>query len=145
MRREIKKIKESEKKATLEALYKAAARTKGDNATETFINEVLTESEQITIGRRLLIGNLILTGHTQYEIQNILGVSPNTFSRINQWVSGSFTDYDKALKESSPSKNKKASYKKVQPFSFEHLQRNYPMHCLLFTLAAKTVRDLKNT
>jgi uncharacterized protein YerC len=110
-----------------------------------FINDILTESEQITIGRRLLIANLVLTGHTYAEIHNQLGVSPNTFSRIRQWLTGKFQDYDNTLKDSSLIRtNKKATYVKVAPFSFAHLQKNFPMHFLLFSLSKRTLENLKS-
>lgn len=143
MRREINKIKEGEKTATLEALYQAADRVRGDKAATQFINEILTESEKITIGRRILIANLILKGHKQSEIHNMLSVSPNTFSRIRQWLSGRFVDYDKTLKNTAKPEKKKKTYKKIEPFTFEHLKRNYPMHCLLFTLSKKTLDHLR--
>ena len=144
MRRRIIKIKDKEKKATLEALYKATDRIKGNDAVKVFINDILTESEQITIGRRILIANLILTGQTYAEIHNQLGVSPNTFSRIRQWLTGRFPDYDQTLKVTSPTPGStKIGYTKVTPFSFEHLQKKFPLHFLLFTLSRKTVDSLK--
>ncbi len=145
MRREISRIKEKEKKATLEALYKATDRIRGDDAVKIFINDILTESEQITIGRRLLIANLILTGHTYAEIHNQLGVSPNTFSRIRQWLTGRFSDYDQALKDTSPSsRSTKVTYTKVTPLSYEHLKKKFPLHFLLFTLSQKAIGNLKS-
>jgi uncharacterized protein YerC len=145
MRREISRIKEKEKKATLEALYQATDRIRGDDAVKIFINDILTESEQITIGRRLLIANLILTGHTYAEIHNQLGVSPNTFSRIRQWLTGRFSDYDQALKDTSPSSpSTKVTYTKVTPLSYEHLKKKFPLHFLLFTLSKKTIDNLKS-
>ncbi len=145
MKREISKIKEKEKKATLEALHESANRIKGDDAVRIFISDILTESEQITVGRRLLIANLILTGQTYSEVHNQLGVSPNTFSRIRQWLTGRFPDYDKTLKETAPTPKKtKVIYTRVAPFSFAHLKKKYPMHYLLFTLSEKTIANLKS-
>lgn len=145
MRRQINKIKEAEKKATLEALYKATDRIKGDASVTRFIDDILTESEKITIGRRLLIANLILSGQTYYEIHNRLGVSPNTFSRIRQWLTGRFPDYDRTLRETTPTpKDIKEKYEKVVPFSFAHLQKKYPLHFLLFSISKKTIDTLKS-
>ena len=144
MRREISRIKKSERVATLEALEKAAGRIKGEAAVSVFINDILTESERITIGRRLLIANLILTGQTYAEIHNQLGVSPNTFSRIRQWLTGRFSDYDQTLQNTSQvTTNSKVIYTKVAPFSFAHLQKKFPLHFLLFTLSKKALDGLK--
>ena len=145
MRREIKKIKDSEREATLNALNSAASRITGNDAVEAFISDVLTESERITIGRRLLIANLILKGQTYYEINEKLGVSPNTFAKIRQWLTGRFPDYNQALKERLPvPTGTKTAYEKVQPFSFAHLMKKHPMHFLLFTLSKKVTSSLKN-
>lgn len=144
MRREISRIKERERVATLEALNKAAERIKGEAAVSVFIGDILTESERITIGRRLLIANLILSGQTYAEIHNKLGVSPNTFSRIRLWLTGRFSDYDQTLKSSLPTpSNTKVAYTKVEPFSFAHLQKKFPLHFLLFTLSKKALDGLK--
>lgn len=121
----------------------ASERARGENAATTFINEILTESEKITIGRRILIANMILVGYKQSEIHNKLGVSPNTFSRIRQWLSGRFPDYGQTLKNTTGSTNGVNSYLKTEPFSFKHLQKKYPMHSLLFTLSDKTISALE--
>lgn len=128
----------------MEALFKAAERIQGDDAATIFINEILTESEKITIGRRILIANMILMGYKQSEIHNQLGVSPNTFSRIRQWLSGSFPNYNQSLKNSTNIKRvQKLTYEKPEPFSFKQMQQKYPLHSLLFTLSEKTIKSLK--
>ncbi len=145
MRREISRINDKEMQATLEALGKAAARIKGEDAVKVFINDILTDSERITVGRRLLIANMILNGQTYYEIKNQIGVSPNTFTRVGQWLTGKYPDYNQVLKDTTPApKRNKITYTKVQPFTMAHLEKNYPLDFLLFTLSRKTIERLKS-
>lgn len=126
----------------LQALFSTARSISGDDAVSIFIKNVLTESEQILIGRRLLIAQMILSGKKQAEIMYELNVSPNTFSRTRKWLNGQIPEYDKALKEfqaeqksiANDSIASKPKRTKVDPHSFEALKRKYPAHFLLFSL-----------
>ncbi len=94
---------------------------------------LLTRSEKIKIGRRLLIAQAILAGKTRMEINIKLSVSPNTFAQINRWLEDEFSTYTSAY---TPQKmNRKYVSKYIKPFSYEHLKRNYPAHFLLFSLS----------
>lgn len=53
-----------------------------------FIDNVLTEGEKMAVGRRILVARMILNGHTYYEINEQLQVSPNTFSQVRKWLDG---------------------------------------------------------
>ena len=101
------------------------------------IGDVLTKSEKITVGRRLLIAQAILNGKTRRDVQHELGVSPNTFAQVNRWLENEFTQYSAftvTSKISTSYKLRKRS-RYVQPFSYEHLKRSYPAHFALFTIA----------
>jgi len=141
-------IKKSEKDMTLNALYQAAARMKGDRAAATLVDTLLTESERLMLGRRILIAQLILAGDTQREICARLNVSPNTVSMTRKWLTEQIPEYDKALKAyQEAAAQKKAArdaknprgqskYKEYpDPLSFAGLKQRYPMHFLLFNLA----------
>ena len=105
----------------------------GDTQTPlTSINQLLTTREKITIGRRLLIAHAILEGKTRYEINNHIRVSPNTFAQIRKWLVAETAAYEAFQKTEKPNVMPRKTY--AQPFSYEHLKRNYPAHMLLFTL-----------
>ncbi|MCA9354926.1 helix-turn-helix domain-containing protein [Candidatus Kaiserbacteria bacterium] len=140
MSKNLKHVKPSERKRVINALYKTARSMPQKDPVVTFISSVLTESEQVLIGRRLLIAQMILAGKKQTEIAYELDVSPNTFSRTKKWLSGQIPEYDKALKEYRAEQNRLKGDSKLihsnfaTPFSFTALRKKYPAHFLLFAL-----------
>ena len=93
---------------------------------------LLTKSEQIKIGRRILIANAILAGKTRMEIQNVFHISPNTFTHIRRWLESECAKYEAP----QTTHTKQTSYSKTMlaPFSYDDMKRRYPAHFLLFSL-----------
>jgi len=127
----------------MKTLFETARNMPKNDPVVIFITNVLTESEQVMIGRRLLIAQMILEGKKQAEIIYELGVSPNTFSRTRKWLTGQIPEYDKALKEhradqklldNNPNRTRS---KPEDPFSFTALKNKYPTHFLLFSMMHK--------
>lgn len=137
MSKNMQKVRPRERSLILDALTNAANGMKGDDAIERFLAELLTESERITIGRRILIAQMILAGKTQIEIRAELNISPNTYTRTRRWLEGQLPNYEDALKAYAAEHKKKVSSHESYPpaFSFAALQKKYPMHFLLFTVA----------
>jgi Trp operon repressor len=115
----------------------------------TFVTSMLTEGEQLTIGRRLLIAQRLLAGCTQHEIRNELRVSPNTITNTRQWLLGKVPEYSEVLRESERIARARAErrdekqYKPrehIDPYSFAGMKKRYPMHFLLFTLAEELMK-----
>ncbi len=129
-----------EEKLINAALMSAANQFSGQNAVNSFIQQVLTERERHAIGRRLAIARFILAGATYYEICEKLHISPNTFRNIRRWVSDELPAYNNILNENKIIRQKKdkgqsrKSSERVIPFSFEDLKQRYPMHFFLFNL-----------
>lgn len=140
MSKSIKHIKSRERKRIMDALFETARNMPQEDPTVTFITGVLTESEQLLIGRRLLIAQMILAGKKQVEIIYELGVSPNTFSRTRKWLSGQIPEYDKAVKDYDAKQQrlsgdpKRAHREQIEPFSLSALKKKYPTHFLLLSL-----------
>lgn len=111
-----------------------------------FINTLLTEDEQVTLGRRLLICQMILKGKTQAEIRYELGVSPNTFTRTRKWLTREIPEYQNALmahkKKVSEKRNSLTKRKRefAAPLTFSNLKKRYPMHFLLFNIADEILK-----
>lgn len=154
MSRKIAKIKEQEKALTLQALEEAARRMSGTYPAVTLINELLTESEKITLGRRILIAQMILAGKTIGEIRETLRVSPNTYTQTRKWLDSQIPNYDdllKKIKQEEEAKKvqrheKSLKVKKYAPANtFQGVKERYPMHFLLFSLAEEllTIRPRK--
>lgn len=141
MSKSVKNLSPHEKEIVLEALYQSAKRLDGGNSAVTFIDELLTESEKVTIGRRILIAQMILSGKNQAEVRSALSVSPNTFTRTRKWLNGQIPQYDKALKEFSKLQEIKTtsvrkSHKNHSDFTkFSTLRKKFPAHFLFFNIA----------
>jgi len=76
MKRKISELSEKERITTLDALYTAAGSLKGREAMKLFLRDLLTESERIMLGRRILIARLLLTGATRRDIGKRMRVRP---------------------------------------------------------------------
>jgi uncharacterized protein YerC len=116
----------------LDTLYTAATAIKGRSAMKLFLRDVLTESERIMIGRKILIARLLLTGYSYHDVQENLGVGTATIANVHHWLSDQFPGYEKAIKgiEREQIKRKKNyEYRK----SFANLKRKYPMHFIFFS------------
>ncbi|MFT7507051.1 MAG: Trp operon repressor [Acidimicrobiales bacterium] len=143
-----KKLNSRKKELILEALYAGVKSMPQDNSVEYFINTLLTESEKITIGRRILIAQMILAGKTQAEIRYILGVSPNTFTRTRKWLNKQIPHYDDAIKKHAVEQMARAvkrngtRKKYIDPLSFTGLRKKFPMHFLLFNVAEELIVKL---
>lgn len=144
-------IRYTEKEMTLAALEEAAKRMEGPYPALTLINELLTESEKLTIGRRILIAQMILAGMTQAEINYTLSVSPNTFCRTRKWLEGQIPNYDDALREAMVLENERSdkryeersSRKQYAPANtFRGMRQRYPAHFLFFNLADELFKHL---
>ena len=119
---------------TLDALYTAANAVKGRSAVKMFLRDLLTESERIMLGRRIIIARLILHGETYDVIRERLGVGYNTISRVDKWLQDEFPGYEQALAgiEKEMDGRAKRGEIKSNSFSFAALKRKYPLHFLLF-------------
>jgi uncharacterized protein YerC len=143
MRKKLERMKSAEKAAIEAALISALKRL--NNNADTFIRSLLTERERLTIGRRILIANLILSGYTQMEINERLNVSPNTYSKIKRWLDEELPNYESTNKIERGRLEAKTKTRKYYPapFSFESLRKKYPMHYLLFTLSKDIINRLE--
>ena len=79
-------LSEKERIATLDALYTAAGAVRGRSAMKLFLRDLLTESERVMLGRRILISQLLEKGRRYEDISKMLGVGYDTISRIHHWL-----------------------------------------------------------
>ncbi len=83
---------------TLDALYTAAGSIKGRAAMKLFLRDLLTESERVMLGRRLLIAQRLIGNKTYDAIQTELGVGGTTIAKVEQWLQDQLPGYETALK-----------------------------------------------
>lgn len=151
MSKKIKNLNPQQKELTLTALYECAKKMNGEYPAIDFIDELLTESEKIKIGRRILIAQMILAGCHQTEIRRKLGVSPNTFTRTHKWLEGQIPEYDQAIRESNKIEGIRVRKKEVilrrtkkhyDPLTFAGVRKKFPMHFLFFNLAEELLTKI---
>ena len=111
-----------------------------------FLQTILTESEQIMLGRRLLIMRMLLSGAPQNEIRLQLRVSPNMVGKINKWLIEQIPEYETVTKKVVSESRARAALRTkpkrqyVDPLSFAALRKKYPLHFLLFNIAEEMIR-----
>ena len=136
MKVKAKELSKEQRIATLDALYTAAASVKGRADMKMFLRDLLTESERVMLGRRILIARYLLSHKTYREIIEELKVSHTTIGKVEQWLEDQFPGYEKAIGEMEKEyerRNKKYIDKKMYATSaLYRLKKKYPIHFLLF-------------
>lgn len=123
-------LTKEQKIETLDALYTAASSLKGREAMKLFLRDLLTESERVMLGRRILIARRLLNGENMRVIAEEMKVGFDTISRVERWLSDQMPGYETAVKEMEKEfKNRKdrSTYG-----TFANLKKRYPLHFLLF-------------
>lgn len=131
-----KELSREAKIETLDALYTAAGAISGRNAMKLFLRDVLTESERIMVGRRILIARHLIRGKTYDEIGENLHVAPTTIHRVHRWLQDQLPGYENAIKgmEQEFSKRTQKRDEKIlyATSALYRLKKKYPLHFLLF-------------
>lgn len=136
MKVKIKSLGEKERIKTLDALYTAASSLKGRDAVKRFLRDLLTESERVMLGRRILIAQKLLMGSTYREVARSLGVGRDTVRTVQNWLEDQMPGYEEAIKgmeREYDARRKKHSRPEFGTLSW--LKKKYPVNFLLFTLA----------
>jgi len=135
-----KTLSAQEQIETLDALYTAAGTIHGRDATKRFLRDLLTESERIMLGRRILIARALLSGHGYNEISGSLKVGKDTIARVDQWIEAASGGYHEAvekmrteLKQRERKVLRHELYKDNSTIGeYARLKKKFPLHFLLF-------------
>ena len=132
-------LSKEDKIKTLDALYTAAGTVRGRNAMKLFLRDLLTESERIMMGRRILIARRLLTKATYEDISADLGVGHDTIRRVHRWLEDQFPGYERAIKEMEREFEKRKEINGINKRLYAtsalyRLKKKYPLHFLLFPL-----------
>ena len=121
---------------TLDTLYTAAGSLRGRGVMKAFLRDLLTESERIMLGRRILIARELLFGATYDEIVEKYNVGKDTVLRIVRWLDEQFPGYEDVLEDMEKEmkdRKKKAEDKHLYATSaLYRLKKKYPLHFLFF-------------
>lgn len=118
----------------LDTLYTAAGTVRGRDAMKTFLRDVLTESERIMIGRRLLIARELLSGSEYRTIGEKLHVGFDTIGRVERWLADQMPGYEDALAGMEKELAKRDEKRLLATNAFARLKKKYPLHFLLFSM-----------
>ena len=131
-----RELSDKQRIETLDALYTAAGTVYGRSAMKLFLRDLLTESERIMLGRRILIARHLLAKTTYDDIADALKVGHDTIQRVQRWLDDQFPGYERAIHEME-----KEFTKRKKNFDDKHmyatsaiyrLKKKYPLHFLLF-------------
>ena len=140
MKRKSKDLSEKEKIQTLDALYTATSSLQGRDAMKMFLRDLLTESERIMLGRRILIAQMLMEGRGREDIMEALRVGPDTIWRVQRWLDDQFPGLENAIKNMQSiqgKRKKKTEY--AEPYTQAWMKKKYPLYYLLFpTLKKRT-------
>ena len=139
MKLEAKRIKSNIKSKCLDALYAAFGFAEEKNATKSFLNDVLTESEKIMIGRRILVAKKLLVGQSYREITREMGVGLDTVYKVKKWLGGRHKGIEKVVDKVKRSvgyisKNKSEFRDYYQTSGLAEIRRRYKSYYWLSNL-----------
>jgi|SRR3989344_1598391 len=136
MRVKARKLSKKDRIETLDALYTAAASMHGRDAVKLFLRDLLTEDERIMLGRRILIAQRLLGGHTYDVISDAMHVGHDTIRRVDRWLRDELPGYEKAIKGMEKEFGKRVIRAESKE-RWKNLKRKYPLHFLLFSVFEK--------
>lgn len=132
-----RKLGKQEKIEYLDALYTAVESLGSREEVKNFLRDLLSESERIMIGRRIVIAKRLLNEEPYEQIIREMKVGADTVTRVHQWLEDDVEGYEKVvrkLKRVLESREEKRNKAYVAPFSFQGLKNRYPLHFFLFNL-----------
>ncbi len=120
MKRRLSDLSEIERIKTLDTLYTAAGSVRGRTDMKLFLKDLLTESERVMLGRRILIARLLLQGASQDEVRE-------------HWLNDQMPGYEQAIAgmEREFKGRTFATYYSAREV-LRRLKKKYPLHFLLF-------------
>ena len=145
MRVKAHELEERERIETLDVLYTAASAVQGREATKAFLRDLLTESERIMLGRRILIARRLLAGEGPNSIAADMKVGFDTIYRVQRWLQDQLPGYERAIAEMEKEFDKRKEKSRMTPdgkvdkylyatSALYRLKKKYPAHFLLFPL-----------
>jgi uncharacterized protein YerC len=101
-----------------------------------FLRDLLTESERVMLGRRILIARELLAGRSYNDIEEDMKVGRATIWRVQRWLEDQIPGYENAVREMTAefAKREKAHRQKKMyaTSALYRLKKKYPLHFLLF-------------
>ncbi len=139
------KLKKETREKFLDILYAALDHAKSQNGVKSFISDILTESEKIMLGRRILIAKRLLEKQSYPQIVREVGVGFDTIYKVKKWLGGRHQGYKKVVEKFDRiirSKKLKSGFRDYYPSgSFADLKRRYKSYYWLSNLLDEINKD----
>lgn len=132
MKVRIEKLSEKEVIRTLDTLYTAISTLQGRSAVKLFLRDLLTQSERIMLGRRVIIARKLLEGESYSAIIASLGAGPDTIYKVQKWLNDQMPGYEQAIAGLEREFNRRQEKKLYAQSAIYRLKKKYPLHFLLF-------------
>lgn len=132
MKRKLKDLTKEEMIVTLDALYTAASAIQGRSAVKLFLRDLLTPSERVMLGRRIIIARMLIAGTSYEEIGRRLRVGAATIGRVHHWLKDQLPGFEQAVKAMEQEFKKRGEKKLYATSALYRLKKKYPLHFLLF-------------
>ncbi|OHA67108.1 MAG: hypothetical protein A3C82_02550 [Candidatus Wildermuthbacteria bacterium RIFCSPHIGHO2_02_FULL_47_12] len=129
----------NERQQLLGELWSSVALLKTREEIKNFFRDLLSETEELMLARRIHIARLLLEGKSYEYIRENMHTSYVTIAGVHRWLhrgseryKGMLKGIEEELKKQSRIKEKRRNQR--TPFTFEWLKKRYPLHFLLFNL-----------
>lgn len=132
MKRRLRDLTKEETIATLDALYTAASAVHGRDSVKLFLRDLLTPSERIMLGRRIIIARMLIARVKYEDIGRRLQVSSKTIGRVHRWLKDQFPGFEQAVAGMEKEYKKRDEKRLYATSAFFRLKKKYPLHFLLF-------------
>jgi uncharacterized protein YerC len=132
MKVKAKQLPDKQRIETLDTLYTAAGTVRGRSAMKLFLRDLLTESERIMLGRRIIIARKLIAGNTHREIAASMRVGKDTIWRVQRWLYDQLPGYEQAVAELEKEFEKRKFKIQYAKSALFRLKKKYPAHFLFF-------------
>ena len=134
-----KKIPYDERQKLLNELWSLVSLLKTREEIKNFFRDLLSETEEVMLARRIRIARLLLEGKSYENIRESMHTSYVTIAGVHRWLQRGSEGYKDMLprleKELEKQQNLQTKRREQrEPFTFEWLKKRYPLHFLLFNL-----------
>ncbi len=92
-----KQLTDKQRIEVLDTLYTAAGTVRGRDSMKLFLRDLLTPSERIMLGRRIMIARQLIAGKRYDDIEADMKVGRDTIGRVQKWLNDESEGYEKAV------------------------------------------------
>ncbi len=133
---DFRRMKREEYEHLSQLVQKTFRKLKKQRAFSELVEDLLTSSEIVMLGRRIHIAQWLLVGKSCEDVCKKLGAGHTTVYRVDRWLRNQCASYEKIFPSlyweimSQIARERR----KALPYSFAWIRRKYPLEFLLVNL-----------